>query len=388
MTTNYAVEMPRSAVNLQAQQRRLRQALGGALRYLAIAVVLFIFLAPFAWMLLSSFKTQVDITNTRNIFNFTPTLENYQNVFAQYEFLRYLLNSFAVAALSTLFSLILGLPAAYAIARFRLQWLGVILLTARIVPGITFLIPWFIIFSRLELIGTLTPLILSHMLVGLPFIAWIMIAFYEELPIELEEAAKIDGATPIGAFIRVALPLSMPGVITAGIVAFIFSWNNFMFSLVLADDRTRTLPIAIFNFLTYASVDWGGLMAAAVVITLPVLIITLFVQRYIVRGLTAGATKADQAGRVLRRCATMCASAMIVSIGLTPEAVGRALASATNRLRTSKVSPSGAMAPRDGLAPMRQDDIWWALPRMKLLLGKPALATCSSHASKSPSPRR
>ncbi len=291
MTTNYAVEMPRSAVNLQAQQRRLRQALGGALRYLAIAVVLFIFLAPFAWMLLSSFKTQVDITNTRNIFNFTPTLENYENVFAQYEFLRYLLNSFAVAALSTLFSLILGLPAAYAIARFRLQWLGVILLTARIVPGITFLIPWFIIFSRLGLIGTLTPLILSHMLVGLPFIAWIMIAFYEELPIELEEAAKIDGATPIGAFLRVALPLSMPGVITAGIVAFIFSWNNFMFSLVLADDRTRTLPIAIFNFLTYASVDWGGLMAAAVVITLPVLIITLFVQRYIVRGLTAGATK-------------------------------------------------------------------------------------------------
>jgi multiple sugar transport system permease protein len=291
MTTNYAVHVPQETVSLQTQQRRLRQALLGALRYAAIAVVLFIFLVPFLWMLLSSFKTQVDITNTRNIFAFTPTLENYQNVFQQHEFLRYLLNSFAVAALSTLFSLILGLPAAYAIARFRLQWLGVILLTARIVPGITFLIPWYIIFSRLGLIGTLTPLILSHMLVGLPFIAWIMIAFYEELPIELEEAAKIDGATPIGAFLRVALPLSMPGVITAGIVAFIFSWNNFMFSLVLADDRTRTLPIAIFNFLTYASVDWGGLMAAAVVITLPVLIITLFVQRYIIRGLTAGATK-------------------------------------------------------------------------------------------------
>ncbi|PJF36823.1 MAG: sugar ABC transporter permease [Candidatus Thermofonsia Clade 1 bacterium] len=291
MTTNYAVQVPRSAVSLQAQQRRLHRALLSALRYAAIAIVLFIFLMPFLWMLLSSFKTQVDITNTRNIFNFTPTLENYQNVFQQYEFLRYLLNSFAVAALSTLFSLILGLPAAYAIARFRLQWLGMILLTARIVPGITFLIPWFIIFSRLGLIGTLVPLVLSHMLVGLPFIAWIMIAFYEELPIELEESAKIDGATPIGAFLRVALPLSMPGVITSAIVAFIFSWNNFMFSLVLADDKTRTLPIAIFNFLTYASVDWGGLMAAAVVITLPVLIITLFVQRYIVRGLTAGATK-------------------------------------------------------------------------------------------------
>jgi len=291
MTADYAVPVPHSALSVQTVQRRRRQALLSALRYAAIAIVLFIFLAPFLWMLLSSFKTQVDITNTRNIFNFTPTLQNYENVFQQHEFLRYLLNSFAVAALSTLFSLILGLPAAYAIARFRLQWLGVILLTARIVPGITFLIPWFIIFSRLGLIGTLVPLILSHMLVGLPFIAWIMISFYEELPVELEEAAKIDGATPIGAFLRVALPLSMPGVITSGIVAFIFSWNNFMFSLVLADDRTRTLPIAIFNFLTYASVDWGGLMAAAVVITLPVLIITLFVQRYIIRGLTAGATK-------------------------------------------------------------------------------------------------
>ncbi len=284
-----SVSQPVSHATLaQARQRRL---LWGMLRYAAIAGVLFIFLAPFLWMLLSSFKTQVDITNAQNIFNFTPTLENYQNVFQQYDFLRYLLNSFAVAALSTLFSLILGLPAAYAIARYRMQWLGVVLLTARIVPGITFLIPWFIIFSRLRLTGTLTPLVLSHMLVGMPFIAWIMISFYEELPLELEEAAKIDGATPIGAFLRVALPLSMPGVITSGIVAFIFSWNNFMFSLVLADDQTRTLPIAIFNFLTYASVDWGGLMAAAVVITLPVLIITLFVQRYIIRGLTAGATK-------------------------------------------------------------------------------------------------
>jgi multiple sugar transport system permease protein len=170
-------------------------------------------------------------------------------------------------------------------------WLGIIILTARIIPGITFLIPWFIIFSRLNLIGTFTPIILSHIMVGLPFIAWIMISFFEELPLELEEAAKIDGATPIGVFFRVALPLARPGIITAAIISFIFSWNNFMFSLILADEQTKTLPIAIFNFISYASVDWGGLMAAAVVITLPVLIVTLFVQRYIVQGLTAGATK-------------------------------------------------------------------------------------------------
>lgn len=129
------------------------------------------------------------------------------------------------------------------------------------------------------------------MLVGLPFIAWIMISFFEGLPVDLEEAALIDGASPFGAFTRIALPLAVPGIVTASIMSFIFSWNNFMFSLVLSGDDTRTLPVAIFNFISYSSVDWGGLMAAAVVITLPVLLITLVVQRYVVAGLTAGATK-------------------------------------------------------------------------------------------------
>lgn len=261
------------------------------LRYLAIALVVIVLAFPLAWMALSSFKNQIDITTNRNLLAFTPTLVNYQNVFEQQNYLQYLFNSFLVALVSTVLSLILGLPAAYGIARFRANWLGVILLTARIIPGITFLIPWYIIFGQLKLLGSYWALILSHMLVGLPFIAWVMIPFFEGLPHELEEAARIDGATPFGAFFRVALPLAVPGIITASIMAFIFSWNNFMFSLVLAGDTTRTLPIAIFNFLSYSSVDWGGLMAAAVVITLPVLVITLFVQRYIVAGLTAGATK-------------------------------------------------------------------------------------------------
>jgi multiple sugar transport system permease protein len=262
-----------------------------ALRYVAIALVVIVLVLPLAWMLLSSFKNQIDITTSRNLLVFTPTLRNYQNVFEQQNYLQYLCNSFIVAALSTLFSLILGLPAAYGIARFRAHWLGVVLLTARIIPGITFLVPWYILFGRIGLLGSYWALILSHMLVGLPFIAWVMIPFFESLPQELEESARIDGASVFGAFVRIAMPLAVPGVITASIMAFIFSWNNFMFSLVLAGDDTRTLPIAIFNFLSYSSVDWGGLMAAAVVITLPVLVITLVVQRYIVAGLTAGATK-------------------------------------------------------------------------------------------------
>lgn len=264
---------------------------GPVLRYIAIFLVTLVFVFPFLWMILASFKTQTDIMNTRNIFSFNPTTVNYENVFNQYSFFRFMINSFVVALLSTIFSLILGLPAAYAIARFKLNGFGLVLLAARIVPGITFLIPWYILFSQLKMVGSFEVLILSHMLVGLPFVAWVMISFFEGLPVELEEAAMVDGLTPIGAFLRIALPLSTPGIITGSILSFIFSWNNFMFSYILAGQNTRTLPVAIFGFISYASIDWGGLMAAAVVITIPVLVITLFVQRYVISGLTAGATK-------------------------------------------------------------------------------------------------
>jgi multiple sugar transport system permease protein len=290
--TRRAVSAPAEAIVVPgAEAAHLRARIGSTLRYLAIALVTLAFVFPFLWMILASFKSQADIMNNQNLLAFTPTLTHYADVFNQYAFFKFMLNSFLVAILSTLFALVLGLPAAYAIARFRMPALGLILLAARIVPGITFLIPWFILFSRIHLNGSYVALILSHMLVGLPFVTWVMISFFEGLPAELEEAAQVDGVTPIGSFFRIALPLSMPGIITGSILAFIFSWNNFMFSLVLANQETRTLPVAIFSFISYASIDWGGLMAAAVIITLPVLIITLFVQRYVVSGLTAGAVK-------------------------------------------------------------------------------------------------
>ena len=139
--------------------------------------------------------------------------------------------------------------------------------------------------------STFIALILTHMLVGLPFIVWVMIPFFEAIPRELDEAARVDGCSIPSAFARVILPLSGPGIVSASILAFIFSWNNFMFSIVLATNRTKTLPVAIYNFISYAQIDWGGLMAAAVVITVPVLVLALVTQRFIVRGLTAGAVK-------------------------------------------------------------------------------------------------
>ncbi|MBP1991582.1 carbohydrate ABC transporter permease [Paenibacillus eucommiae] len=257
---------------------------------LTLAVVL-AFSFPFIWMLLASFKTQSQIMSTDQFFVFKPTGKNYESVFQQYDFLKYIVNSFIVALGSTLGSLLLGLPAAYAIARYRLQGLGLIILVARIIPGITFLIPWFIIFSKLGLVDSFTSLILSHMLVGLPFIIWIMISFFEGLPQEIEEAGLIDGCTHSQVFLRIVLPISGPGIITSSLLSFIFSWNNFMFSIILAGDKTKTLPVAVFNFMSYSEINWGALMAAACIITLPVLVIALLAQRYIVSGLAAGAVK-------------------------------------------------------------------------------------------------
>ncbi|WP_423800478.1 carbohydrate ABC transporter permease [Neobacillus sp. SAB-20_R2A] len=259
--------------------------------HFGVYFVLFLFLLPFLWMLLASFKTQVQILNTNKIFEITANFNNYINVFKEYNFLSFIWNSFVVAAGATLFGLILGLPAAYSIAKFKQQGFGLLILVARIVPGISFLIPWFIIFSKLQLIDTYTSLILSHMLVTMPFIIWVMIPFFEGLPHELEESARVDGCSIPGAFVKVMLPISGPGIVTSSILAFIFSWNNFMFSLILAGDNTKTLPIAIFNFLSYSEINWGGLMAASVIITAPVLVIALFAQRYIIAGLTGGSVK-------------------------------------------------------------------------------------------------
>ncbi|GAC1364794.1 MAG: carbohydrate ABC transporter permease [Ktedonobacteraceae bacterium] len=255
------------------------------------AVVLLLFLLPFFWMILNSFKTTVGINKIPPDLVFQPTMDNYVSVFQSQNFLGFFYNSFIIATGSTALALLLGLPAAYSIARYKQNGLAIAILMGRMVPGITFLIPWFILFRQSHLVDTYVSLILSHMLVGLPFIVWVMIPFFEAIPLELDEAARVDGSSMLGTFVRIILPISWPGIISASILAFIYSWNNFMFSIVLATNHTKTLPVAIYNFISYAQIDWGGLMAAAVVITLPILVLALATQRYLMRGLTAGAIK-------------------------------------------------------------------------------------------------
>jgi len=166
-----------------------------------------------------------------------------------------------------------------------------ILLLSRITPGLSYLIPLFTMFQVLGLIGTVWPIALTHMVITLPIIVWIMIGFFETQPHELEEAARIDGATLWQAFRYVALPLARPGIVVGAILAFISSWNNFIFGAVFAGRTTRTMPVAVYNMLTFESFAWGPLAAAAIVVMLPVIVLTIVIQKEIVQGLSAGGVK-------------------------------------------------------------------------------------------------
>ena len=259
--------------------------------YLVVLFVMVPFLFVFYYMITTSLKRPLDITTPDYQWVFTPTLENYREVFVQNDFVEFTLNSAIVAVGSTLIGLVIGLPAAFVIARYRAPKLALVILSARVTPGITFLIPWFILFSRLRMIDTYQALIYTHLLQNLPLMTFLMISFFEEIPDEVIESAKVDGATTQRAFWSVVLPLAKGGIAASAILGFIFSWNHFMFSIVLSGNDTRTLPVAVFNFMSYGSVNWGAITAAAAIMTLPVILLTLTVQRHIVRGLAIGAVK-------------------------------------------------------------------------------------------------
>jgi len=259
--------------------------------YILLLLLFFPFFFVFAWMIEGAFKTQVQNTAIPPMFVFEPTLKNFETVFQKNPMWDFLRNSTFVGAGSTVLALVFGLPAAYTIARYKQQRLAVVILVARIMPGISFLVPWFIMFSKVNMIGTYYALILSHLLITLPMTIWLMIGFFEDIPKELDEAALIDGCSHVQAFFKISVPLTKPGIAASAILSFIFSWNNFLFSLVLANQATRPLPVAVFSFISYTQIDWGGLNAAATIVTLPVLVMILFVQKHMVRGLTLGSVK-------------------------------------------------------------------------------------------------
>jgi multiple sugar transport system permease protein len=273
-------------------QAGLRGILGRIGFFLSVVVVVSPAILVFLWMLSLAFKTDIDNIAYPPVFiPNPPTLDNFFSVFENSPFARYTINSIIVTGSATLLALLVGVPAGYGIAKARAHKLGVLVLLARLTPGLSFLIPLYILFQMLGLTGTLWPMIITHLVITVPIVAWVMIGFFETLPHDLEEAAMIDGCTLWQAFCRIALPLSRPGIVVAAILSIIFSWNNFIFGVVLAGRETRTLPVAVYNVLTFEQLSWGPLAAAALVVMLPVLILTIIIQREIVSGLAAGGVK-------------------------------------------------------------------------------------------------
>ncbi len=273
-----------------ASSKRARR-LSAALSYLQIFIILAVTLFPLFWMVLSSLRHNVDIVAYPPRLVAPLTSDNYRNLLGRYTFGRYALNSLIIVSGSTLLGMLLGVPAAYAAARYKMQRWAFLTLVARMAPGVLFLIPWYIVAIRFQLTDNYLTLIATHTVITMPVIVWLMISFFEELPPDVEEAALIDGCSIFQVLTQVAIPLSVPGLAVSAILSFIFSWNYFLFALVLAGVHTMPLTIAAFQFIGVSMIDWGGLFAAAAVISLPPLILTLFVQRWLVRGLTAGAVK-------------------------------------------------------------------------------------------------
>ncbi len=259
--------------------------------HVQVAILLVVIVAPIAWMAASSFKTRIDVTKYPPTLLFDPTLENYRQLFQRTDFLENTLNSFIVASGSTLLGLVLAIPAAFAVSWHRWTWPAAVTLLARMAPGTLFLLPWFIMFSSLGLTGTHTALVLTHAVITLPIALWTLLPFFDSVPRELIEAAQIDGCRPGSILGHVVIPVVVPGVVVATILSFVFSWNYFLFALVLSGFDTKTAIVASFNFIGEGVTNWGTLMAAATVIALPPLILTFAIQRRLVSGLSFGAVK-------------------------------------------------------------------------------------------------
>ena len=260
-----------------------------------LAIVLVLYGFPFLYLLLTSFKTPSDaIAVPPSVFPDVWTLENYVTALAKDGVVPALINSVVTAVLSTAFSLVLAVPAAYAITRYRTPSGRVFVVAAlitRMVPTIAVGAPLVETMRVLGISDTSLALAIAHTTISLPLSIWLMASFFEAVPDELEEAAKVDGASRLGALRHVVLPVVSGGLAVTAIFAFLASWNEFLFSLLLTSVRAQTTPIVIANFQTQFGLDWGAMTALAAVYSIPVILLTLALQRHIVAGLTLGAVK-------------------------------------------------------------------------------------------------
>lgn len=262
--------------------------------YAVALVVTALFAFPIVWMSISSLKSDADVSAYPPVWVFTPSFESYVKLFTQMNAWKALWNSAFIVCLATLFAMISGTLAAYALARFNIKskdFIAFEILSIRMLPPIVSVIPLFMIAKQLGIFDTPWLLIAVYTLNGLPFVVWVMRVFIQEIPPSIEEAAMIDGCSRIECFWRVTLPLLLPGLAATMVIIFMFAWNEYLLASVLTSSQARTLPVIAASAIQPKAISWGLASAAGVIMSLPVVVLVLLMQKYLVRGLTLGAVK-------------------------------------------------------------------------------------------------
>lgn len=264
------------------------------LTVLTIVVMIF-FMMPIYWLVITAFKYGRDafaIPPQWLFFDFT--LKNFVEALTTVKTTSFILNSIIITTGATLLSLVLGVPAGYAIARSNSKLLNLssyFFLLLLMVPPVAMLIPFYLIMRDVHLLGTYLAVILLDTVFDASFVVWMMRSYFADVPREMEEAALVDGASHIGAFFKVALPLSTPGIVASALYVIIYSWNDFLFALMLTSPKTKTIPLGILASFSAVEIGWGRMAVMSIFAIIPAVIISLFLNKYFVRGLTMGATK-------------------------------------------------------------------------------------------------
>lgn len=276
---------------------------GDMIRYAIIVAMLIFFLFPIYMMIATSFKPDAAILTKPPTWVFQPTLENYRYAFTEADFGLFIKNTLIVSLVSTFLVIVMGSLASYSFARYDVGrgHIMFFILTTRMFPAIAVILPYFIIFRGVgrTAIGqflnigldTTGALIITYTMFNLPFAIWLMHSFFQEIPLELEDSARLDGYSRFQVFYRVVLPLAAPGIAVTAIFSLIFAWNEFLFAFMLTRDVARTITVGVAGFWTQRGILWGPLSAAATVCVVPMLVFALVLQRYFVRGLTFGAVR-------------------------------------------------------------------------------------------------
>ncbi len=274
----------------------IRKALHTIGFVIAVLIAVVISLMPFVWFLLTSFKSRIELTSIPPmVFPSKVRLEFYISAIRSYNLLHYVKNSIIVAGATTILCIIIGSMAAYALTRIRLRFRGAILLfilAISMFPQISIIGPVWRMLRGIGWLNTYQGLIIPYVTITLPLTVWILASFFKEIPVDIEEAARIDGCSIFQTLYRIIIPLSAPGIFTAAILTFIHAWNEFFFALlIMTIPEVQTLPVGIALFQGQYTMPWGEIAAASVIATLPLIFMVLFFQKRIVRGLTAGAVK-------------------------------------------------------------------------------------------------